>query len=104
MTFSAPTCRSVSSSCRLWLLPLAVGLLGLAGCGSKTETQEPGPSPEQLEAALKGPNPDPRVGLAPGLFDAEEAVWNLKVVSTTPPVQGSGDSKSPSVATAACSR
>jgi hypothetical protein len=29
--------------------------------------------------------PDPRVGLRPGLFDAEEAVWNLRVVSRTPP-------------------
>ena len=29
--------------------------------------------------------PDPRVGLAPGLFDAEEAVWNLRVLSSTPP-------------------
>ena len=28
---------------------------------------------------------DPRVGLAAGLFDAEEATWNLRVVSTTPP-------------------
>lgn len=32
------------------------------------------------------PSPDPRVGLEAGLFDAEEAVWNLRVVSkSTPP-------------------
>ena len=31
------------------------------------------------------PTPDPRVGLAPGLFDAGEAIWNLRMVSTTPP-------------------
>jgi hypothetical protein len=31
------------------------------------------------------PAPDPRVGLAPGLFDAEEAIWNLRMISTTPP-------------------
>ena len=31
------------------------------------------------------PTPDPRVGLAPGLFDAGEAIWNLSLVSTTPP-------------------
>ena len=31
------------------------------------------------------PTPDPRVGLAPGLFDAGEAIWNLRLVSTTPP-------------------
>jgi hypothetical protein len=31
------------------------------------------------------PNPDPRVGLKAGLFDAGEASWNLQVLSQTPP-------------------
>ncbi len=31
------------------------------------------------------PSPDPRVGLAAGLFDAEEAIWNLELLSSTPP-------------------
>jgi hypothetical protein len=31
------------------------------------------------------PSPDPRVGLDPGIFDAEEAIWNLRLVSATPP-------------------
>ena len=31
------------------------------------------------------PTPDPRVGLAPGMFDAEEAIWNLRLLSATPP-------------------
>ncbi len=31
------------------------------------------------------PMPDPRVGLEPGLFDAGEAIWNLRLLSTTPP-------------------
>ncbi len=34
---------------------------------------------------LNPPTPDPRVGLAPGLFDAGEATWNLRMISTTPP-------------------
>ena len=34
---------------------------------------------------INAPTPDPRVGLAPGLFDAEEAIWNLRMLSTTPP-------------------
>ena len=34
---------------------------------------------------VNAPTPDPRVGLAPGLFDAGEAIWNLRLVSTTPP-------------------
>jgi hypothetical protein len=33
------------------------------------------------------PNPDPRVGLKPGLWDAGEAIWNLKLVSTTKPTE-----------------
>ena len=28
---------------------------------------------------------DPRVGLEAGLFDAEEAIWNLHMVTTVPP-------------------
>jgi len=34
---------------------------------------------------MSAPTPDPRVGLRPGLYDAQEAVWNLKVVSETKP-------------------
>ena len=33
------------------------------------------------------PSPDPRVGLEAGLFDAEEAIWNLNKLSTTPPAE-----------------
>ncbi|MDA0907326.1 MAG: hypothetical protein O3B44_04090 [Bacteroidetes bacterium] len=35
--------------------------------------------------AVERPSPDPREGLAPGMFDAEEAIWNLELVSNTPP-------------------
>ena len=31
------------------------------------------------------PSPDPRTGLAGGLLDAEEAIWNMRMLSTTPP-------------------
>jgi len=34
---------------------------------------------------VDSPSPDPRVGLGAGLFDAEEAAWNLTMVSQTPP-------------------
>jgi hypothetical protein len=36
-------------------------------------------------AAEAAPSPDPRVGLGAGLFDAEEAIWNLNMISTTRP-------------------
>ena len=31
------------------------------------------------------PTPDPRVGLKAGMFDADEAIWNMRMLSTTPP-------------------
>jgi hypothetical protein len=47
------------------------------------------PAPAALEPLrVTSPTPDPRVRLAPGLFDAGQALWNLRLVSTTPP---SGD-------------
>jgi LVIVD repeat-containing protein len=36
-------------------------------------------------ALAQAPSPDPRVGLRAGLHDAGEAVWNLRVLSQTPP-------------------
>ena len=38
-----------------------------------------------LMAPTPIPSPDPRVGLGAGLFDAEEALWNLRMLSSTPP-------------------
>ena len=35
------------------------------------------------------PSPDPRVGLKPGLWDAGEAAWNMRVLSSTPPSEAS---------------
>ena len=34
---------------------------------------------------MTAPNPDPRVGLKGGWFDAGEAIWNLRLVSATQP-------------------
>ncbi len=44
-----------------------------------------GPSPEPIPLQASPPSPDLRVGLEAGVFDAEEAAWNLRLVSTTPP-------------------
>jgi hypothetical protein len=59
-------------------LSLATGLLGLSSCASHA-------APAQVAAAA--PRPDPRVGLRPGLWNAQEAAWNLRLVSTTPPAR-----------------
>ena len=57
----------------------ALGLLFLLGCAGATSS-----SSVSSESA-SAPSPDPRVGLRAGLEDAGEAVWNLHVVSETPP-------------------
>ncbi len=72
------------SSVRLPLLLPAAGLALLVGCAGSTSSSGPGgPAPAGSQSA-SAPSPDPRVGLRGGLTDAEEAVWNLRVVSETP--------------------
>jgi hypothetical protein len=67
-------------------LPLAVGLLGTAGCASGSASS--GISATLANTAVEtAPSPDPRIGLEAGLFDAEEAIWNLRLLSATPPPQ-----------------
>jgi hypothetical protein len=55
----------------------AVALSTLLGCAGGTSSSSGGPAPQ----------PDPRVGLKAGLADAGEAVWNLRVLSETPPAE-----------------
>jgi hypothetical protein len=38
---------------------------------------------------MTAPNPDPRVGLAAGRWDAAQAAWNMRMISTTPPSEAS---------------
>ncbi|MSR22320.1 MAG: hypothetical protein EXR92_02060 [Gemmatimonadetes bacterium] len=38
-------------------------------------------------AGAAAPNPDPRIGLSAGLMNAGEAIWNLHLLSKTPPPQ-----------------
>jgi len=76
------------------LLPISVLLPLLTGCASQYGG-DPEMGSEMAPAAatfanppglqLNPPAPDPRVGLEAGLFDAGEAIWNLRLVSTTPP-------------------
>ncbi len=64
---------------------LAVGLLGIAACTPRAITSTGGSAMSSAVTSIVAPSPDPRVGLGGGLFDAEEAVWNLRVLSSTPP-------------------
>ncbi len=68
-------------------LPSLVVLGALLVLGTACATAPSGAaSPASAPAPTAGPSsPDPRVGLRAGLFDAQTAVWNLRVLSTTPP-------------------
>ncbi|MDP3910699.1 MAG: hypothetical protein Q8Q14_09935, partial [Gemmatimonadales bacterium] len=52
-------------------------VLGACASGPRTEPSSPATAPR--------PPVDPRIGLRAGWFDAEEAIWNLRVLSRTPP-------------------
>ncbi|MDE2805454.1 MAG: hypothetical protein OXN18_09960 [Gemmatimonadota bacterium] len=92
---AVPTDRSSARARIAALLALPVLLATLSGCASQPGGAS-GMAAEMAPAApvtfanpaglhVDPPAPDPRVGLAPGLFDAGEAIWNLRLVSTTPP-------------------
>jgi hypothetical protein len=84
LNFSAPL-RAAAGR----LLPVLLGL-GMAGCASQSAsvtTSAPAAPGGNWRLSVQAPTPDPRVGLAPGLFNAAEAIWNLRKLSSTPPPQ-----------------
>ena len=58
----------------------------VAACAHSGSNQAGAPVPAERKST-KPPTPDPRVGLKPGATDAGQAVWNLRLVSATPPSQ-----------------
>ena len=76
----APTRHTAA---RLRAALLVGGLLGAGACAA-ANTGPGAPTPER-GASMAAPSPDPRVGLRAGLLDAEEAIWNLRRLSSTPP-------------------
>jgi len=87
MTFNTSARRRAPDTAanRLWFFPLAAGL-ALSGCASYSNPSEmTAPAPERTRAMAVPPSPDPRIGLRGGLFDAEEAIWNLRKLSQTAP-------------------
>lgn len=50
---------------------------------------------ERMNALLVGLSSDPRAILAPGLEDAEEAIWNLKLIASLPRPAGFFDPQNP---------
>ena len=57
----------------------------MTGCASSPASM-PTTGPDLARAPMPAPpSPDPRVGLAAGLMDAEEAIWNLRKLSSVAP-------------------
>ena len=82
MTISALASHSIAH--RFWTLPLAAVAIGMSACSSSSAMSEPmAVAPTSQAMTVQAPSPDPRVGLSPGILDAGEAIWNLRVVSTT---------------------
>lgn len=69
------------------LLLALIALVGIYSCASsEMAPQQQDGSPVLIPITeAERPDPDPRVGLTAGLFDAEEAIWNLELLSSTPP-------------------
>ena len=68
-------------------LVLAAGVIAVGACASSSVPVGLSPSPglSKSSGSAAAPSPDPRVGLKAGWYDAGEAIWNLKVISKTPP-------------------
>jgi hypothetical protein len=65
-------------------LAAALGAAAVASCASSTSGGGAA-SPSPSSASKAAPNPDPRIGLRAGLWDAGQAAWNLRLVSNTRP-------------------
>jgi len=69
------------------LVPFAGWLVVAAGCASSGSTSSGRMDTPVPMIEGNRPSPDPRIGLGAGLLDAEEAIWNLKVLSQTAPAR-----------------
>ncbi|CAN5796140.1 hypothetical protein BH23GEM6_BH23GEM6_02170 [soil metagenome] len=66
------------------ILSLALGLSALTACAPGA-TLPPSSTMSPVSMSATPPSPDPRVGLRAGLMDAGEAIWNMRMLSNTPP-------------------
>ncbi len=66
---------------------LVLGVCCVAACASSGGAGGPGGpgGPGGANMSTIAPSPDPRVGLRAGLMNAQEATWNMRVVSKMPP-------------------
>src|SRR5215475_14469517 len=75
--------------------PPADGAAGLGPNNTGARPTPPPPPPAVMPPPVTpiisatAPTPDPRVGLKAGRWDAGQAAWNLRMISTTPPSEAS---------------
>jgi LVIVD repeat-containing protein len=70
---------------KIFAVSFLLGIVSVAACARSTSSAgTDNPSPADSKSTTP-PSPDPRVGLRAGKMDAAEAIWNLRVVSKTPP-------------------
>ena len=63
----------------------ALRLLSIAACATAILTSVASGQATSGGMSTTPPSPDPRVGLKAGLMNAQEATWNMRVLSKTPP-------------------
>jgi len=66
-------------------LVTSAGLLSAAACAHSGQSSAGGAPAPAASMATTPPSPDPRVGLKAGLWDAGQAAWNVRLLSTTRP-------------------
>ncbi|HTI64760.1 MAG TPA: hypothetical protein VL524_14625 [Gemmatimonadaceae bacterium] len=71
-------------SAQLSTLPLAMLVVAAAACSSAMSSTSTSAVMQGAESAAR-PDPDPRVGLKPGLWDAGQAAWNMRLLSNSRP-------------------
>jgi hypothetical protein len=83
MSVSFPARRQ--SQFRVSLLAAALAATVFAAVFAPATSRAQTVADPSANMSLAEPAPDPRVGLRPGLYDAAEAIWNLRVLSETRP-------------------
>lgn len=79
------------SRTNLFLTLMVSVLIAGYACSPSSVMDDMEPVTPEIEpqpvSEINPPTPDPRVGLGAGVFDAEEAIWNMEMLSQTRPTE-----------------
>ena len=86
---AAPAAPAPAATSPAAEMPANGAAAGRGGRGTPPPPPPPAPAvmPKPVDPIVSAtaPTPDPRVGLRPGRWDAAQAAWNMRMLSTTPP-------------------